>query len=197
MLSVILLAVAPARAANPTTENGIMTSFDGTPIAYTFFAPGGSALHPVPVVLMTHGWAGSRSTSASGTVGWLLDHGYAVLTWDERGFGQSGGDAEVDSQQYEVRDTQGLIDMVAKRPEVKLDAAGDPRMGMLGGSYAGGIQLMTAAADTRVDAIVPQIAWNDLPRSLRPNGVFKFGWGSVLYGSGLATGAIEGLNSPA
>ena len=35
-------------------------------------------------------------------------------------------------------------------------------MGMVGASYGGGIQLVTAAIDCRVDAIVPQIAWHSL-----------------------------------
>ena len=85
----------------------------------------------------------------------LLDAGYNVLTWDPRGFGRSGGEAEVDSPAYEARDVSTLIDWVATRPGVQLDAPGDPRMGMVGGSYGGGIQLVTAATDCRVDAIVP------------------------------------------
>jgi ABC-2 type transport system ATP-binding protein len=56
---------------------------------------------------------------------------------------------------------------------------------------------MTAAADRRVDAIVPAIAWNDLVRSLKPGGVLKLGWGTLLYGDGLATGTAGGLDSPA
>ena len=37
---------------------------------------------------------------------------------------------------------------------------------MVGGSYGGGIQLVTAATDCRVDAIVPTIAWHSLATSL-------------------------------
>src|SRR5207253_1609111 len=145
---------------------------------------------------LTHGWGGSRTTSASdGTVSFLLSNGYGVLTWDARGFGTSGGEANVDSQEYEVRDVQALIDRAAQDPAVLLDGPGDPRMGMYGGSYAGGIQLMTASADNRVDAIAPQIAWNNLPQSLKPNGVFKLGWDTLLYGAGLATAATAGLGA--
>ncbi len=39
---------------------------------------------------------------------------------------------------------------------------GDPRIGMVGASYGGGIQLVAAATDPRIDAIVPTIAWNTL-----------------------------------
>src|SRR2546423_85420 len=51
----------------------------------------------------------------------FIDHGYNVLTWDPRGFGQSGGTVEIDDPRYEVRDVQALIDWVAKQPEAQLD----------------------------------------------------------------------------
>lgn len=178
-LALSALSLPVARAAAPFVENGVFRSFDGTAIAYTFFAPPGAGPQSrVPVVLMTHGWAGSRTRTPTGAVKDLLDRGYAVLTWDQRGFGESGGEANIDAQDYEVRDVRGLIDLMARRPEVLLDHPGDPRMGMIGASYAGGIQLMVAAVDRRVDAIVPEIAWHSLTQSLKPNGVLKLGWGN-------------------
>ena len=86
---------------------------------------------------MTHGWGGSGQQAVTGTVKSLTSAGYAVLTWDARGFGQSGGDANVDDPQHEVKDTQALIDFVAEKPEILKDGPNDPRMGMVGGSYAG------------------------------------------------------------
>ena len=54
-------------------------------------------------------------------------------------------------------------------------------MGMVGASYGGGIQLVTAAIDCRVDAIVPQIAWHSLGTSLYKADTSKRGWGDFLY----------------
>ena len=51
---------------------------------------------------------------------------------------------------------------------------------MVGGSYGGGIQWVTAAVDHRVDAIVPMIAWNTLNSSLYKDGAFKSSWGTLL-----------------
>ncbi|HEX2240711.1 MAG TPA: alpha/beta fold hydrolase [Actinomycetota bacterium] len=194
------LIAAPAVAQNePTVENPIIVeSFDGTPIVATLMLPAGASdTSPVPVILYTHGWGGTRITSATGTAESLLEKGYAVFTWDARGFGDSGGEANIDSVEFEVKDVQALMDYLAGRPEIELDKPGDPRMGWIGGSYAGGIQLQTAGIDHRVDAIVPEIAWADLPRSLTPNGVFKRNWNYLLYGSGAATGTVNGLDSPA
>jgi len=64
---------------------------------------------------------------------------------------------------------------------VRLDAPRDPRVGMVGGSYGGGIQLVLAAIDCRVDAIVPTIAWHSLGSSLFKARTVKQGWGDLLY----------------
>ena len=49
---------------------------------------------------------------------------------------------------------------------------------MSGPSYGGGIQLVTAGIDRRVDAITPTIAWNSLLTGLYKEGSVKQGWGS-------------------
>ncbi len=164
-----------------------VTSFDGTPIRAHWFPvdlPDGAR---APTVLMGPGWSlpGDTDTTGTGVLGDvpisdLHRAGYNVLTWDPRGFGHSGGNAEVDSPNFEARDVSTLITWVATRPGVLLDAAGDPRMGMVGGSYGGGIQFVTAATDCRVDAIVPIIAWHSLVTSLDKANTVKSGWGDIL-----------------
>jgi len=194
-----LLALMPGTAAGYQIEdNQVATSFDGTSIVYTLFLPdNASASNPVPAVLRTHGWGGSRETTATGFVQQLLDNGYAVLTWDSRGFGQSGGTVEVDSPDYEARDASALIDVLATDPRIA-KRRGDPKVGMSGGSYAGGIQWITDAIDHRVDAIAPEISWNNLLESLYPETVVKTGWGSLPYGAGLTsvTGALMDPTDP-
>ena len=51
---------------------------------------------------------------------------------------------------------------------------------MVGGSYGGGIQLVTATEDHRIDAIVPGIAWNSLLTSLYQNQDFKTVYAALL-----------------
>lgn len=194
----VTIAALPTagRAADPTVTRGVYASFDGTEIVYNLFLPGSASKDaPVPAILRTHGWGGSGESSiGSGTLKKLLDAGYAVLTWDSRGFGQSGGEANVDDPGFEVRDASGLIDLLAGRPEIAKTAPNDPIIGMTGGSYAGGIQLALAAFDRRVDAIAPEITWNDLRRALFPGSTVKLGWGQLLFGAGLATATSGGLN---
>ncbi|MEV4468147.1 CocE/NonD family hydrolase [Nonomuraea sp. NPDC049504] len=163
----------------------------------TFFPPpeGGKA----PVILLAHGFGGSKQSMRDQAVR-LAQQGYGVLTWSARGFGRSGGQIALNSPDYEVKDVKQLIDWLAKRPDVQLDAAGDPRVGIAGGSYGGAIALMTAAYDRRVDAIVPQITWSDLADALFPNaaapssgepagGVFKRMWAGIFFGQGVSLDA--------
>ncbi len=161
-----------------------MTSFDGTKIRFHWYP----LAHEAPTVLMGPGWGSAGATESSGTglfgdapISVLHEQGYHVLTWDPRGFGQSTGTIEVDSADAEARDVRRLLDWVATQPDVALDRPTDPRVGMVGGSYGGGIQLVTAATDCRVDAIVPTIAWHSLATSLDKAHTVKLGWSGILY----------------
>ena len=178
------LATAPADAADLNS----ITSFDGVKITFYWFpavglAPGETA----PTVLQGPGFGGQAEDdpdAKSGTsipgVGPLRQAGYNVLTWNPRGISPSGGVAMLDNPNYEGRDVSELIDWVATQPEAKLDASGDPRVGMTGGSYGGGIQFSTAGIDHRLDAIVPVIAWNSLATSLYKEDTIKTAWINAL-----------------
>jgi ABC-2 type transport system ATP-binding protein len=199
-----LAIAAPAAAAS---RDAIVPSFDGAPLIVTFHpAAGLKAGQRAPTVLQTHGWGGTRETNPDATsdestgnvgVGALRRAGFNVLTWDSRGFGDSGGMVEVDSPDFEGRDVQALIDWLAKQPEARLDGANDPRVGMEGVSYAGGIELVSAALDKRIDAIAPTIAWHSLLTSLYKEDTIKGGWASLLYAAGVPSANGDGLDSPA
>jgi ABC-2 type transport system ATP-binding protein len=176
---------APSVSAVPGVDHDFtMTSFDGALIRFHWFPLD----HAAPTVLMGPGWGEAGATETSGTglfgdapIASLQREGYHVLTWDPRGFGRSTGTITVDSADSEGRDVQRLIDWLATQPNVQLDAPTDPRVGMVGGSYGGGIQLVTAAIDCRIDAIVPTIAWHSLRTSLDKAETVKLGWSTILY----------------
>lgn len=194
---VVLLAPPVVAQDGPTVEDPIVITVehaDGeVELEATFFLPpGASEAEPVPLVLRTHGWAGARQTDPGGFIGRLLDEGYAVMTWDSRGFGCSGGLVYIDDPDVEGRDVTALIDWAHDNQPIETDDDGDPIVGMSGGSYAGGIQLSTAAVDDRLDALAPEIAWEDLRYSLYAGGVVKQGWVAILYASGVATATFQG-----
>lgn len=123
-----------------------MTSFDGTEIRFHWFPTDDTGDDGAPVVLMGPGWGQPGDTSMEGlplfgalSIPGLNEHGYHVLTWDPRGFGRSTGEAQIDFGEAEGRDVERLLDWVATQPDVLLDGEGDPRVGMAGFSYGGGI----------------------------------------------------------
>ncbi|SDS55107.1 X-Pro dipeptidyl-peptidase (S15 family) [Halopseudomonas xinjiangensis] len=166
-----------------------ITSFDGTEIAVTIYQPRLEQGQPAPLLMYSHGWSGSRSTDLSETdslteaarKAW--ESGYFVLTFDQRGFGDSGGQANVQDPEIEGRDIQALLDWAEANLAPHLAyLRGDPLVGGLGVSYGGGFQLVGSSVDARFDALVPIITWHDLSYSLTPDGVPKTAWLSFLSG---------------
>jgi ABC-2 type transport system ATP-binding protein len=185
-------------------RDAVVTSFDGTPIAAHFYpAVGLGAGQRVPTVLVGSGWATVGDTSPDANLGDrigtsnLRHDGYNVVTWDPRGFGGSGGVATFDSPAFEGRDVSALIDYVAAQPEAQLDAVGDPRAGMSGSSYGAGIQLVAAAIDQRLDALVADLAWHSLLDGVAKDGAFKAGWWLSLCAYGETFGVTAFPPGPA
>jgi ABC-2 type transport system ATP-binding protein len=182
------------------TTDAMVAVRGGVTLDTTLYVPdGATAGHPAPAVLLAHGFGGSKDSVAT-TAGKLAGRGYVVQTWSARGFGRSGGQISLNDPDGEVADARRLLDRLAAMPRVRRDATGDPRVGVVGGSYGGGLALLLAAYDHRVDAIVPQITWNDLSRSFFPDadggpateGVFKKAWAGLFFGGGSAVDAAAG-----
>ncbi|MEW1639750.1 alpha/beta fold hydrolase [Streptomyces sp. NPDC093801] len=158
----------------------------GTDIDTSFFTAG-DASGRRPAVLLGHGFGGSKD-DVRAQAERLARDGYAVMTWSARGFGRSGGRIGLNDPEHEVKDVSALVDWLARRPEVRLDAPGDPRVGVAGASYGGAVALLAAGYDRRVDAIAPQITYWNLADSLFPQGVFKKLWAGIFFTSGSADG---------
>jgi ABC-2 type transport system ATP-binding protein len=195
-------------AAGFTRHHQLLTVASGpdgaTPVTLdtTIYLPeGASGAEPVPAVLLAHGFGGTKHSVADDAEE-LAGQGYAVLAWTARGFGASGGRIHLNHPDNEVRDAQRLLDWLAWRPEIRTDRPGDPRVGVVGGSYGGALALLLAAHDRRVDAIVPMMTWHDLARAFLPeatgrdpeHGVFKRAWAGLFFGSATGgPGALTGL----
>ncbi len=180
----------------PRPRDVMLTSFDGTRI-YAHFMPA-VGLRPgeqAATILQAPGLLLPGATNLNVTpldgiiadtsglvyVGTLRAAGYNVVTWDPRGENSSGGRLEQGSPEFDAKDVSAIISWVATQPEARLDPGVlDPRIGMTGASYGGGIQLVSAATDPRIDAIVPAIAWNTLNTATYKNQAFKSSWASIL-----------------
>jgi ABC-2 type transport system ATP-binding protein len=172
-----------------------IVSADGA-LIYVHFMPAShmGADGKAPTILDGPGLGLPGSTNINGTplddiltdtvgligVGTLRHQGYNVVTWDPRGEWNSGGTLQLNGAEFEGKDISAIISWVADQPEARLDGPGDPRLGMVGVSYGGGIQVVAAANDHRIDAIVPAIAYHSLVSSLYTNGAFKSAWDTPL-----------------
>lgn len=174
-----------ARLSND--QRDLSVSNDGTDIAVPVYQPTLKQGQPAPLLMYSHGWGGSRSSDLTETdsltktprIAW--ESGYFALTFDQRGFGDSGGQANSQDPDIEGRDVQTLLDWAEGGMSPHLAyLKGDPLVGGIGLSYGGGFQLVGASIDPRFDAIVPAMTWHDLPYSLSPERIPMTLWLSVL-----------------
>lgn len=181
-------AVADDDAPSVRRADRVVDMGDGVRIDTSYFTSGTSGRRPA--VLLGHGFGGSKNDVRQQAEDLARD-GYAVLTWSARGFGRSTGKIGLNDPKGEVADVSKLLDWLAKQPQVELDKAGDPRVGMAGGSYGGAIALLAAGYDDRVDAIAPAITYWNLADALFPNGVFKKLWAGIFVNTGGGCGRFE------
>ena len=185
--AIIAAAVSsgPAVISQPRFVTGTPEAGSAVRLDTTVYLP---AATPAPAVLLAHGFGGSK-TDLDSEANALAQHGYVVLAYTARGFGRSGGLIHLDAPSYEVADASALISYLATLPQVLKDGPGDPRVGVAGSSYGGGLALLVSAYDKRVDAVAADITWNDLSEALFPNaaggqpGVFKKLWAGELFSS--------------
>ncbi|MEA2353662.1 MAG: type transport system ATP-binding protein [Thermoleophilaceae bacterium] len=175
-------------------------TFDGTPLDVTLtLPPARKTKKPLPLIAFLHGFLSSKAEYLSDTRAgasayqtvhwnniWFASRGYAVLNYSHRGHGNSGGQIELASKDFEVRDAQQLTGLLADAgPSL---APIDPRrIGVIGSSYGGGMawMLMTTRRSPKLEygtwrspkgrllklaAVVPTYTWTDLLYSLVPNG---------------------------
>ena len=191
LATALAFSAAPALGAEPTktalTFDVIVGPNDDTPCRITadLYRPAGaSKARPVPAILATNGFGGSKSDFEDLAPAYAK-RGYAFLAYSGLGFGNSGCKITLDDPDWDGKAGKQLVSFLGgtkaatngtKIDFVKRDGPGDPRVGMIGGSYGGQIQFAIAGIDPRLDTIVPQITWNNLTYALGPNNTdFRFG----------------------
>lgn len=199
-----------------------------TPVTVTFtvFLPERQEGETVPLIVHSHGFGGSRigvdeanadpaeddATDSTRSifsrlddqVRLLWDAGYAVVSFDERGFGRgddgddgNSGAIQIMDPDFEIQDAIAVLDWIDD-PEngvadiIARDENNNMIAGAIGGSYGGGYQLLLAALDDRLDAITPTATWYNLLQSLLPNEVIKKSYSTGLCALITSDGAEPG-----
>lgn len=118
-----------------------------------WFYPAGQGVEAAPIVVMSHGLSAIRRMNLDAVARDLNAAGLAVLLYDHRSFGDSGGSPRQEADPWaQVRDMRDAISFARTLPGV------DPaRLGIWGTSYSGGHVLTVAALDRRVKAVVSQV----------------------------------------
>ncbi len=165
----------------------IPSRVDGEAIVFQVFEPDSiDCGQKHALILQGHGYAGKRTTEKGGQIAQLAGAGYAVISIDQRGSGESGGTVRVMDPDYEGQDIVAVVDWAEQHLDYLKYRDGNLLLGSIGGSYGGGYQMLLLAIDPdrRLDAIVPEITWHDLTYSIAPNGVVKSYWALFLAGAG-------------
>jgi predicted acyl esterase len=171
LLASLLLAVGDAPGSVAARQDVSIPMDDGVSIAATLYVPDGVA--PAggwPAIVFLHGLAGTRQQMNALVEGYgFAGENYAVLSFDARGHGESGGLVGIDGPR-EVADIRAIRDWLAARPDVS-----DTKIGAWGISYGGGGIFNSLVAGVPWSAVVTVETWTDLYTALMPQGLVKSG----------------------
>ena len=171
-----LLASAPALASS--RQDVTIASADGTSIAATLTLPDGAVPQGGwPAVIFMHGLGQTRATGLAAAQQMGIGERYAVLAYDARGHGQSGGLVGIDGPK-EMMDVKAVFAWLRNRPDVS-----DTRIGGWGVSYGGGAAWNSLAAGVPWAALELWMSWVDLRDALLPQGLAKTGVIAGFLGS--------------
>jgi ABC-2 type transport system ATP-binding protein len=158
---------------------------------------------PCPAILINHGFLGQWQDN-SNVADLLARHGYVVLRYSSRGFGNTPGEVDL----VGPKETQDLLDAVhflndEKIPELVGKVIHDD-IGQWGASYGGGqAWALAASGDPAVRTVVPTDTWTDFYQALLPNDVLLLTYVNGFYVTGydptawLVNGATSGNPSGA
>jgi len=180
----------------------LASGVDGTLLDVTLQVPQGGG--PFPLVVLMHGWAGSK-TGSGDVAEALLSDGLAVLRYSARGFGESWGQANLADLHAEIADLRSLVGQLVDQGRYHLNP---DAVAVTGASYGGGHSWLATLQPTftspagvavRIRTVVPIVPWTDLLYALLPNGrphnsidglgSAKLSYINGLYASGLRQSA--------
>lgn len=183
-------AATPAPTATTATATATATSIrfvnipgdGGVNLAANVVAPANAdASHRLPLVVLPTSWS-LPQVEYLAQAKKLAETGYVVLTYNTRGFWQSGGRIET-AGPPDIADASKAIDWALAHTPADPD-----HIGMAGLSYGAGISLLAAGADPRIKAVVAMSGWADLVGSIYSGRTQHSQAAGLLAGAGTLTG---------
>jgi alpha-beta hydrolase superfamily lysophospholipase len=172
-------------------ERSVEFSSQGATLRGLLYLPRAAARRP-PIVVMAHGFSATMDGMvADRYAAAFCDAGLAVLLYDHRNFGRSGGEPRQQIDRWlQVIGYRDAIDFATTIGEV--DAS---RLAVWGDSLSGGCVLVAATFDPRVAAVVTQVpACGDAPPTADPGNAVVETMAGVYASRRLrpASGPVEG-----
>ncbi|MGW1891414.1 CocE/NonD family hydrolase [Streptomyces sp. NPDC002004] len=189
LLAGVGLGLAPVAQATPLSRTAAsgprfvdISGDGGTVLKANVVTPSDAdGSHRYPVIVLPTSW-GLPQVEYLAQAQKLADAGYVVVSYNVRGFWQSGGEIEVAGPQ-DVADASKVIDWALD------NTPADPgKVGMAGVSYGAGISLLAAAHDKRVKAVAALSGWGDLIDSIYSGRTQHLQAAALLDGAGYLTG---------
>ncbi|MEV0223844.1 alpha/beta fold hydrolase [Streptomyces sp. NPDC050704] len=177
------LGLAPTAQAAPAGIRFVdITGDGGTVLKANVVTPANAdGSRTYPLIVLPTSW-GLPQIEYLAQAQKLADSGYVVLTYNVRGFWQSGGEIET-AGPPDVADTSKVIDWaLANTP------ADAKKIGVAGVSYGAGIGLLAAAHDKRIKAVSAMSGWADLIGSIYSGRTQHSQAAALLNGAGTITG---------
>ncbi|WP_200304366.1 CocE/NonD family hydrolase [Streptomyces adelaidensis] len=176
-----LAPAAQAASTSPPTTRFVDIRGDGGIVLKANVVAPADTSRAYPLVVLPTSW-GLPQIEYLAQARQLADAGYVVVSYNVRGFWESGGFIEV-AGPPDIADASKVIDWaLANTPA---DAG---HVGMAGLSYGAGISLLTAAHDRRVKAVAALSGWADLIESIYSGRTQHVQAAGLLDGAGRITG---------
>jgi alpha-beta hydrolase superfamily lysophospholipase len=168
VIGALVVALCASGRASAATQELTLRMNDGVDLAATLYEPD-AAPPPAgyPAVVLFHGLAGKRQDLAA--LAKRLDGQFAVLAFDARGHGQSGGLTSI-SGPREVADARAVFQQLAARSDID-----DAKIGAWGMSMGGGTVLRSLVEGVPWAAVEVTEVWTDLYSALAPQNLAKSG----------------------
>ncbi|MET7454601.1 alpha/beta fold hydrolase [Streptomyces sp. NPDC005574] len=177
------LGLAPtAQAAANSVRFVDIGGWGGTVLKANVVTPAGAdPARRYPLLVMPTSW-GLPQIEYLAQAQKLADSGYVVVTYNVRGFWQSGGEIEV-AGPPDTADASKVIDWALTNTPADAE-----HIGMAGVSYGAGISLLAAAHDKRIKAVASLSGWADLVGSIYSGRTQHVQASALLDGASLVTG---------
>ncbi|MFF6994917.1 alpha/beta fold hydrolase [Streptomyces sp. NPDC008313] len=177
-----LAPTAQAAARTGTVRFVDITGDGGTVLKANVVTPADAdGTRGYPLIVLPTSWAMTQIEYLA-QAHKLADSGYVVVSYNSRGFWQSGGEIEV-AGPPDTADASRVIDWALAHTPADAD-----RIGMAGVSYGAGISLLAAAHDKRIKAVAALSGWADLIDSIYSGRTQHLQAAAMLGGTGYLTG---------